>query len=82
MTADEAEGLLQRAVHQPARDVPPVTERGECLAALLARLEVEAPIVRHQVIAAARARLAEGDHPTAEVLAGTLVDLLVDQRRR
>jgi hypothetical protein len=36
-------------------------------------LVLNEPVVRVQVVAAAQARLAEGDHPTALDLAGTLV---------
>jgi hypothetical protein len=36
-------------------------------------LVLDEPVVRVHVVAAAQARLAEGDHPTALDLAGTLV---------
>lgn len=36
-------------------------------------LVLDEPIVRVHMIAAARARMADGDHPTALDLAGTLV---------
>lgn len=35
------------------------------------------PVVRPHLVAAARARIADGEHPSAEALAGRLVDGLV-----
>jgi hypothetical protein len=44
---------------------------------LIDLLALEQPVVREELVAAARARIADGDQPTAEVLAGRLIERLL-----
>jgi hypothetical protein len=65
----------RRTARQHAHDVLFVED-------LLDLLTPAQPIVRADVVAAAKARLADGEHPSADAVAGTLVDGLVAQRAR
>ena len=68
--------MTQRAAEKRAS----ARRREERLDELLTLLRLDEPVVRAEVVYAARARLAVGQHPSADDLAEMLVDEIVGAR--
>jgi len=68
--------MTQRAAEKRAS----ARRRDERVDELLALLRLDEPVVRAEVVHAARARLAGGQHPSADDLAELLVDEIVGAR--